>query len=66
MRCPLCGTEMRVAERAEETGKTQPDARYTLLKFACRSPQCSGYGRIQAEKAVPAAPPSPDTTTPGG
>lgn len=72
MRCPICGTEMRVAERIEQaaspipvgtngqdgaSGQTEAAgqaARYTLLRFACRSPQCSACGRIMAEKRVEA------------
>lgn len=38
MRCPKCRIEMRV----RVTGKT--------LAFLCRNANCSGYGRVQAEK----------------
>lgn len=42
---------MRVAERSAQT----LDGRaYTVLKFACRSPQCGCYRRVMAEKRVEA------------
>ncbi len=49
MRCPVCGIEMRVAERA---GETRGVARYTVLKLACRNPHCAQYGRVLAEKRL--------------
>lgn len=49
MRCPVCGIEMRVAERAAEA---RGGARYTVLKFACRNPHCGQHGRVLAQKRV--------------
>ena len=45
MRCPKCRVEMKCSHRKQNGDEI-------ILTFACRSEQCSNYGKDVAEKRV--------------
>ena len=50
MICPICKTEMRIADvRQEVSGDMSPDTQteiYTVQDLVCRNKQCTGFDRV--------------------
>lgn len=56
MQCKACRCEMAIVDsRIQVEGDKSPDTQtrvYRVLDFACRSKQCSEYGKVQEQQRV--------------